>query len=105
LTEKFSEFVQALKPEATAHAQAFGENCVYSDGNCTFLAKETDYYVQLPPEEIRGPQPSFVEFIFIRSETERTGLRVPIQQYKEIAPGKTAIELFRFCNIPPTSPT
>ncbi len=59
----------------------------------------------LPPEEIAGPMPGFVEFWFTKSDTEQIIVRVPIQQYKEIGSGKTGVELFRWFHIPQASPT
>jgi len=130
LTAKVDSSIRALDANASAHANAFGEDCVYGDGQKTFLAKETDFYVKLPmadltnqeafgnwigqvmpvilslpPDEVPGPVPGFVEFRFTKSEAEQIIVRVPIRQYLEIGLGKTGAELFRWFYIPQTSPT
>ena len=130
LTEKLNSSVKALDPSATARAEAFGEDCIYEDGQKVFGAMETDFYVylptpdltnekalgnwmaeviplvlQLPAEELQGPMPGFVEFWFTKSDTEQVIVRVPIQQYKEQATDKTGAELFRLFYIPPIAPT
>ncbi|MBI5840892.1 MAG: hypothetical protein HZB19_12390 [Chloroflexi bacterium] len=129
LTQKMDIEIRALDPNASANASAFGEDCVFADGHSTFSAMETDFYIrmpvsdltdeeafgnwmaqvmlvilQLPSEEVPGPQPGFVEFWFIKSDTENLVVRVPIQQYKDVKE-KTGMELFRWFYIPPTAPT
>lgn len=129
LTEKLDIAVRAINPNASAHAELFGEDCVYADGSATFGAMETDFYVQLPvdyltdeeafgnwmaqvlslitqipKEEIQGNY-GFVEFSFIKSETERIILRAPIVTYITEAGEKSGAELFRFFYIPPVNPT
>jgi hypothetical protein len=44
---------------------------------------------------IAGPKPGFVEFWFIKNDTEHVIVRVPIQKYREEAAGKTGEELFK----------
>lgn len=101
--------VQAILPEASAHAAAFGEDCVASDGSATFGAMETDFYLripvadlnddaalgnligqllpilldQFPRERLLGPKDGFVEFTFFLGENQRV-LRVPIPLGKEL---------------------
>lgn len=120
LTAEIDVAVKRLNPEASARAQAFGENCVRADGSSTFGAMETDFYVTLPTddltkeedfgnwisqvmgvaieiprERLQGPNYGFVEFTFEQSEAERVILRVPIQRYLDEARGKSGAELFR----------
>ena len=118
--------LKVINPNAKAWATAFGEDCVYTDGHATFGAMETDFYVQLkvdelsdhesfgnwiaqampnivalPHELIMGPKPGFVEFSFIKSDTEHLIVRVPIQMYKDQATGKSGEELFKLFYINP----
>jgi hypothetical protein len=94
--------VQAVIPNAEAHATAYGENCVYEDGSANFSAMETDFYVIIPvdeladnkslakvieqilpivdgyaPPRVPGPNDGFVEFVFRHGEEQRI-LRIPI---------------------------
>ncbi|MBE0672052.1 MAG: hypothetical protein IH588_15835 [Anaerolineales bacterium] len=120
LTAKVDEAVHRLNPAASARAQQFGEDCVYADGRSTFSAMETDFYVQLPVEdladndlfgnwiaqvmtmvtqipreELQGSNYGFVEFSFEKSDTEYLIVRVPIQKYLEDRQGKTGNELLQ----------
>ncbi|MBL8103229.1 MAG: hypothetical protein JNM02_11900 [Anaerolineales bacterium] len=120
LTRKVDEAIRQLNPAASARAQQFGEDCVYADGHSTFGAMETDFYVQLPiedltdndlfgnwiaqvmtmvteipREEIQGGKYGFVEFSFEKSDTERLIVRVPIEKYLENGQGKTGTELLQ----------
>ena len=120
LSKQLQEEIMTLNLEATAWATAFGEDCVYADGHADFSAMETDFYVQLPVTDLAdfesfgnwmtqvmqvveglprdllsGPQAGFVEFKFTKSDTEFLFVRVPIQQFRETASGKTGEELFR----------
>jgi hypothetical protein len=128
LTEKISQAIRSINPDATARAELFGEDCVYADGSSTFGAMETDFYVQIPVDNLMDEEAfgnwmaqvmsfviqipesevdgnyGFVEFSFIKSETERIVVRVPIGTYIT-EPEKSGAELFRFFHIPPTSPT
>lgn len=126
LSERLDAAVRAMDERANANAMLFGEDCVYADGTSRFGVMETDFYVrrevddladddafgdwirqvmtvilELPPEEIQGPQPGFVEFRFIKLPTEQIIVRVPIEQYKSEAQGKTGAELFRMFYEPP----
>ena len=126
LTKSFDADVKALNPEASARAEYFGEDCVYTDGTSTFGAMETDFYVrlpvedlskeeefgnwisqvmeyvtQIPREDLQGPNYGFVEFWFEKSEAEHIAFRVPIQQYLDEAQSLTGVELFRKFNTPP----
>ena len=129
LTEKINTAVRNLNSDAGARAEFFGEDCVFADGSATFSAMETDFYIQLPvdnltneeafgnwmaqvlplivqtpEEEIQGNY-GFVEFSFIKSETERIIFRVPIGTYIAEAKGKSGAELFQFFHTPPVNPT
>ncbi len=113
--------VQSIIPNSASRAIAFGENCVSADGQvAAFAVLETDFYVTvtvealddyetfgnwlyevmlivdgIPPEDLAGPQPGFVEFRFEKSPAENITFRVPIQGYFETAGEKTGEELFR----------
>ncbi len=121
LTKKVDAAVRALDPLASANATLFGEDCIFADGHSTFSIMETDFYVrrpfddlnneeafgnwikqvmdvilQIPQEEIQqAGNPGFVEFWFVKSETENLIVRVPIQQYRDEAQGKSGAELFQ----------
>lgn len=119
LTAKVDEAIRLLDPTASANVQQYGEDCVYADGQSTFGAMETDFYVhltvidladnemfgnwmaqvmtvvtQIPRGELQGNY-GFVEFWFNKSETERLVVRVPIQKYLNDARGKTGVELLQ----------
>lgn len=120
LTAPFDEFVKAINPETSGRVEYFGEDCIHSDGAKTFLAMETDFYVrfqvedlaqedafgdwvaqvmeyviQLPRENLQGPNYGFVEFWFEKDEADHIVFRAPIQQYLDEARGKTGAELLR----------
>lgn len=125
LPEISAQLDQAIKeiiPEASAHATAFGEDCVYADGRRVFGAMETDIYVTLPvddlndtealgdqvagimtvilqrfpPGSVPGGTDGFVEFRFEASDGGSTILRVAISRYRHEAQGMTGSELFLF---------
>ena len=125
LTEKLDAAVGALNEQAGAHASLFGEDCIYADGQSTFGAMETDFYVrlpvddltaeaafgnwmaqvlpiitQIPREQIQGNY-GFVEFWFEKNEAEQIILRVPIQRYLDEAQDKTGADLFLMFENPP----
>lgn len=120
LTFDFDSALKAMNPQASGRAQAFGENCIHTDGSAVFGAMETDFYVtlpvddlkqeedfgnwisqvmetviQIPRENLEGPNYGFVEFTFEKSESERIIFRVPIQEYIDDAMGKSGAELFQ----------
>ncbi|HAV78520.1 MAG TPA: hypothetical protein DCX53_14320 [Anaerolineae bacterium] len=120
LTILFEAEIKKVEPQATAHASSFGEDCVYADGRRVFFGIETDFYLDLPvanltdfdsfgdwiaqtmpivesmpPDMLEGSQTGFVEYKFAVNATEFLTVRVPIQQYRDIADGKTGEELFR----------
>lgn len=121
LTAEFDASVKTVNPSASAHATAFGEDCVGNDGQLVrFAAMETDFYVTLPvtdlndyeafgdwiaqvmqivnvfpPDMLAGPKPGFVEFRFEKTASEGLSLRVPIEQYNATTNGITGEELFR----------
>ena len=130
LSAKLDASIRTLNTDASASAYAFGEDCVYADGHKTFGAMETDFNVslqvtdltneeafgnwikevmsfifQIPSEEISGPQPGFVEFRFVKSDTEQIVLRVPLRGYETTAKGLSGAELFRLFYAPPVNPT
>ncbi len=126
LSAEFEARVQALDANATARANAYGENCTAEDGTFTFGAMETDFYVQLPSddvldfesfgnwmarvmevvdalpaEKIAGPQAGFVEFRFTQNESDFLIVRVPLREYRDTARELSGAELFnRFYKTP-----
>ena len=125
LTQKLGTAVRAINSVASARAEYYGEDCVYSDGHSTFGAMETDFHVRLPVddltneeafgnwmaqvlptiakiphEEIQGNY-GFVEFWFEKNDAEHVTVRVPIQKYIAEAQGKTGTELFRMFYVAP----
>jgi hypothetical protein len=128
LSAKINDSVQAINPSASARVQLFGEDCVYADGHSTFGAMETDFYVQLPaddlgaeeefgnwikqsmdliaalpPTEVSGRK-GFVEFSFMRNETEQIIMRIPMDAYLSSTPGISGMELFRKFYVPTPTP-
>ncbi|GAB4498891.1 MAG: hypothetical protein OHK003_12710 [Anaerolineales bacterium] len=125
LTASFDKFAKTINPKASGRVEYFGENCAYANGTKTFLAMETDFYVrfqvenlaqeetfgdwvgqvmehvvQLPREELQGPNYGFVEFRFEINEVEHIVFRAPIQKYLDEAQGKTGAELLRIFHTP-----
>lgn len=47
LSEQAQAAVRELYPEAEAHAQAYGEDCIYADSHADFIAMETDFFITL----------------------------------------------------------
>lgn len=120
LTQALDAAVKKMDPAASAVATQFGEDCHKGDGSVTFGAMETDFYIrkpvtdllaedafgnwmhevmqiviQIPRDQIPGPNYGFVEFTFEKSESERVILRVPIQEYISNAQELTGAELFQ----------
>ncbi len=108
VSAKVDRAMKILQPDAGGRAQAYGENCVYSDGRADFLAKETDFYVTInvtdltdnnelgawivkgmgalaafTPGVVPGSLPGFVEFTF-KSKDDQKILRVYISKYKQL---------------------
>src|SRR5512138_241336 len=109
LSNNFQQSIQALQPEATAGAYAFGENCVRADGTVAdFLAMETDFNISLhvddlanesvlgkwivqvmqvvediPSDQIAGPRPGHVSIVF-QSSTAQAVINFYIDQYQEL---------------------
>ena len=119
LNAELADLIQSLDERASAYATAFGEDCIAEDGTATFGALETDFYIRLSvkdltdfegfgewivlvmktldgiePELIAGPQPGTVEFTFEKTEDERLVVRVPIQEYRRLAPGLEGRAIF-----------
>ncbi len=111
--------MKTLQPDAGGRAQAYGENCVYSDGHADFLAKETDFYVTInitdltdnnelgawivkgmgalaafTPGVVPGSQPGFVEFTFKAGDDQKI-LRVSISAYKRLPSGLHGAEVIK----------
>jgi hypothetical protein len=126
LTEMLDASLKAVHPEADIHATLFGEDCIYPDGRSTFTVMQTDFYVRmtvdaaandatfgnwmarimdiiiaLPREEIQGPRSGYVEFEFIKTDSEHVIVRVPIDKYISEAQGETGAELFQLFHSQP----
>jgi hypothetical protein len=130
LSAKINASIQAIEESASARAQLFGEDCVYADGHSTFSAMETDFYIQLPVEDLAAEEEfgnwiaqgmdivlalpdaeiagrkGFVEFSFIRNETEQITVRVTIDDYLNSTDGSSGAVLFRkfYTPIPTSAP-
>jgi hypothetical protein len=121
LTKTVDTAIRALDPSSSATATLFGEDCVFADGHSTFSVMSTDFAVrssfdnfnneeafgnwmkqvmdvilQIPQEDIQGAMPGRVEFLSIKGEVANFIVRVPIQQYRDEAQGKSGTELFQF---------
>ena len=120
LSAKLNRALQEISLDATGLAYAYGENCVYGDGHQTFGAMETDFRVgvkvknvhdeaalgdwifkimqiilDLPPEDIEGPQPGRVDFDFKQPDPAELFVTVPIDKYRREATGLKGAVLFR----------
>jgi hypothetical protein len=119
LSAKLDKAVRALDPSASAHAQLFGEDCVYADGHSTFSTMETDFYVllsvealsteeafgswikqvmdfiiALPEDEVQGRK-GFVEFSFTKNNDEHLIVRIGISDYLTRAVDSDPLEVFQ----------
>ncbi len=121
LSREFNAELQALSPDATGLAYAYGENCVYADGHSTFSAMETDFRVgikvsnvhdeaalgdwihkvmqvvlAIPPSELEGPKSGRVDFDFKQPDPAEVFVSVPIEKYRTEAQGLQGAELFHY---------
>jgi len=121
LSQKVNSSFQALDPNLTGSAYAYGEDCVYADGHSTFSAMETDFrakvsvtdltdekalgdwissvmgiILKLPSSDLSGPQPGRVDFEFTAGPSQVLNLKVTIAKYQSGAASLTGVELFRF---------
>jgi hypothetical protein len=124
LSSAFQQSIQALQPEATAGAFAFGENCMHTDGTATFLPMETDFNITLhvddssdesnlgewivkvmqviqniPPDQIVGPQPGKVTISF-QTSTDQKYINFYINQYRALQPGLSNAEIYKALQTP-----
>jgi hypothetical protein len=124
LTQKFSTRIQKLDPKAEVQVSLYGEDCVYADGHADFHVMESDFYVRKPVTDLINVEPlgdwmaqvmeavlaipredlkgnyGFVEFWFMKSDSEPTIIRAPIQRYINEGRGKSGIELYRLFIMP-----
>jgi hypothetical protein len=123
LSQKVADSLQALGPNVTGSAYAYGEDCVYADGHSTFSAMETDFrakvtvddlqdqgslgdwvirimdvITKLPADELAGPQPGRVQFEFSNTASDSVFLNVPITDYQSQAAGLSGAEVFQLFN-------
>lgn len=126
LTGTIDAKIKKLNPNADAVATQFGEDCLKADGSVTFGVMQTDFKVRLPVEDltkedefgnwiaqvmqavieipredIPGPNYGFVEFRFEKNEAEHITFRIQIQEYLNDAQGKSGADLFRIFYVPP----
>ena len=119
VSAKVDQAIKDLQPEASGRAQAYGENCFYTDGHADFSAMETDFYVSFnvsnlkdnnelgtwiikamkalasfSPGTVPGPQPGFVEFTF-KSKDDQKILRVSISKYKQLPSGFSGTDVIK----------
>ena len=120
LSEQVQAVVRELYPDAEAHAQAYGEDCIYADGHADFIAMETDYLLTLqvsdldddaeagtmirrtadlllarfPTGETPGPKPGWFRYRFTSVEQERY-MSFNTADYQKLPPNLTGAELIR----------
>jgi hypothetical protein len=110
LSRRLNAELQKTSDDVTGLAYAYGENCVYGDGHATFSAMETDYRIgvkvttvrdegtlgewirkvmnivlELPPDQLQGPQPGRVDFDFKQPDPAELFVTVPIDKYRQEA--------------------
>ncbi len=110
LSRQLNAELQKIGTDLTGLAYAYGENCVYGDGHATFSAMETDYRIgvkvttlrdegtlgewirkvmnivlDLPPDQLQGPQPGRVDFDFKQPDPAELFVTVPIDKYRQEA--------------------
>ena len=57
LSKEFDAALKAVLPQASGYAEAYGENCINSQGEVVrFLAMETDFYATLEVETLEDKQ-------------------------------------------------
>jgi hypothetical protein len=121
LSRQFNADLQAISPDATGLAYAYGENCVYADGRSTFSAMETDFRVGIkvknvhdetalgnwmqkvmqvvlavPESQLLGAQSGRVDFDFKQPDPAEVFVSVPIDKYRTEAQGLQGADLFRY---------
>lgn len=125
ISARVDAIVKSFDAAASASATFYGEDCVYSDGHSTFGTMETDFVVRRPATDLTNeetfgnwmkqvadellklPQNSiqgqfgFVEFWFVRSDTEQLIVRLPLSKYQSEARAKTGSELFKYFHSSP----
>jgi hypothetical protein len=119
LSAEFQKSIQALQPEAQASAFAFGEDCVYADGNRIFHAMETDFNITLkltnpaseaelgewivkimnvilniPKDRIMGPRPGRVS-INLQTGEQNQDISFYIDQYQALPSGLSNAEIYQ----------
>jgi hypothetical protein len=124
LSSNFQHSIQALQPEASANAFAFGENCIRTDGSITFLAKETDFNITLqvddlanesdlggwsvkvmqvienvPQEQIVGSQSGLVTIMF-QSDSDQDVINFNINQYQALPSDLSNAEIYQALQAP-----
>ncbi len=78
-----TDFNVRLPADDLTNEEAFGN----------WMKQVLDIILQIPDEEIWNP--GYVEFWFIRDDTENLIVRVSVQQYRDEAQQKTGTELFQ----------
>lgn len=105
LTDALDSALKKIFPEVRAHAEFYGEDCIFTDGHSTFLPRETDFYIflpvqnlaeeqilaecimqslqlisEFPQDEIQGGLGT-VEFWFEQNGSHPLQVRIPLQEY------------------------
>jgi len=118
ISQQVDAAIKEIQPQGKGHARAFGENCIYADGNAEFMAMETDFHVillvddlsdkealgnwiskgmaaleQFPPDQTPGPMPGRVTFQ-IKSGTQEVYLYVWIAEYENLPVGLQGAVLY-----------
>lgn len=120
LSQKFNEALKEVQPQANGYAEAYGENCINSQGELVrFLAMETDFYISLKVEDLNdkrtngrlveqvldvvsefpvaetpGPQPGYVGVTFESGGEEIRLWFTQLQAQTAIESGLQGEELF-----------
>jgi len=112
--------VEELYPGAEAHAQVYGEDCIYADRHADFHAMETDFFITLPVADLQnngdqgklirqtadlllarfptgetpGTQPGRFNFRFTSSGRE-SYMSFAMADYQKLPPDLTGADLMR----------
>jgi hypothetical protein len=119
LSMELQKALQELQPEAQARAIAFGEDCIYEDGQAVFTAMETDFTINiygmdlsdedelggwivktmqiigaLDAEKLVGPKPGKVTIDFHSGDTEKF-VNFYKDRYDALPAGLSNAEIFQ----------
>jgi hypothetical protein len=125
LSRRLNAELQKISLDVSGLAYAYGENCVYADGHSTFSAMETDFRIgvkvktirdegalgdwiakvmpvvlDLPPEQLVGPNSGRVDFSFEQPDPASLFVTVPIEKYLREADDLRGLALLRLFYTP-----